>query len=80
MWKPDAGLWAKGRTVKPAGEEWTRLIDETWRTDVTDTTDAGGRATVPHAFCGTYDVSTGGRPSETVDHAGGPTDLTLSLR
>lgn len=60
-WRPNAALWRKDWSIKPAGKTWKELVFKTWWTDETLTTDASGLAEVS-AFLGDYEV--------TVEHAG----------
>ena len=63
-WLGYAPLYNDDGTLRPAGQEWTRLVHHDWKTDATGPTDAGGayRARGVH---GDYDVTVthGGRTS-----------------
>jgi len=60
-WRPNAALWRKDWSVKPAGKMWKELVFKTWWTDEERTTDASGRCEVS-AFLGDYEI--------VVEHAG----------
>ncbi|MEM1061295.1 MAG: endo-1,4-beta-xylanase [Planctomycetota bacterium] len=69
-WKPETALWRKDWSIKPAGEAWLKLVKDDWWTTETVTTDAAGRATVPHAFYGDYTIGTGGVTADASHRAG----------
>ncbi len=60
-WRPDAALWRKDWSIKPAGKMWKELVFTTWWTDEKHTTDAAGVCEVS-AFLGDYEI--------VVKHAG----------
>ena len=60
-WRPDAALWRKDWSIKPAGKMWKELVFKTWWTDQQRTTDASGLCEVS-AFLGDYEI--------VVEHAG----------
>ncbi len=53
-WKPEAALWRKDWSEKPAAKVWRELVGGKWRTDATLKTDAHGRANL-RGFYGQYD-------------------------
>ena len=55
-WKPETALWRADWSIKPAGEEYVKLLTETWHTAAEATTAADGRVSVDGAFLGSYDV------------------------
>jgi GH35 family endo-1,4-beta-xylanase len=60
-WRPNAALWRKDWSIKPAGKMWKELVFETWWTKQECTTDASGLCDVS-VFMGDYEV--------VVEHAG----------
>jgi len=54
-WRPNAALWRKDWSIKPAGKMWKELVFETWWTKEERTTDALGLCEVS-AFLGNYEV------------------------
>ncbi|MEM1063304.1 MAG: endo-1,4-beta-xylanase, partial [Planctomycetota bacterium] len=56
-WKPETALWREDWSVKPSGEAWLKLVKDDWWTTETVTTDADGRAVVPNAFFGDYEIA-----------------------
>lgn len=60
-WRPDAALWRKHWSIKPAGKMWKELVFQTWWTDQQHTTDGLGLCEVS-AFLGDYEI--------IVEHAG----------
>jgi len=60
-WRPDAALWRKDWSIKPAGKMWKELVFKTWWTDEKQTTDASGFCEIS-AFLGDYEI--------VVEHAG----------
>ena len=54
-WRPDAALFEKDWTPRPAARAWIDLVHKEWKTDVTATTDGDGLARV-RGFRGKYDV------------------------
>jgi len=57
-WRPDAALWRRDWSIKPAGKMWEELVHRTWWTDRTGRTDATGALAV-RGFLGTYRVTVG---------------------
>jgi GH35 family endo-1,4-beta-xylanase len=55
-WRPDAALWRRDWSLKPAGQAWLDLVFKRWWTDRSGTTDAGGRFAV-RGFLGRYEVT-----------------------
>lgn len=55
-WMPDAALWRRDWTIKPAGEAWLELIQEQWRTRDMGSTAADGTYTV-RGFIGEYEIA-----------------------
>jgi len=76
-WKPNAALWRRDWSIKPAGEQWQRLVFETWWTDQQVTTDARGTATL-RGFHGRYDVRIGQNEPQPIEL--GPDGAALTLR
>ena len=66
-WRPNAALWRKDWSIKPAGKMWKELVFETWWTKEERTTDASGLCEVS-AFLGSYEL--------VVEHA----DRTVTAR
>lgn len=62
-WRPDAALWRRDWSIKPAGEVWRDLVFNQWWTDETLATGDDGRATV-RGFHGTYSVTVSGVSEE----------------
>ena len=54
-WRPDAALFEKDWTPRPAARAWIDLVHKEWKTDVTVTADENGVARI-RGFCGDYDV------------------------
>ncbi|MFP4140595.1 MAG: endo-1,4-beta-xylanase [Phycisphaerae bacterium] len=75
-WRPDAALWRRDWSIKPAGEVWRDLVFKQWWTDVTLTTGADGSASVK-GFHGTYTVKVNGVSQEAQL---GPEGATLVVR
>ena len=57
-WRPNAALWRRDWSIKPAGTMWKDLVFKTWRTDQAGKTDAAGRFTT-RGFLGAYRVTVG---------------------
>ena len=55
-WKPDAALYRRDWSIKPAGQAWLDLVKKEWWTDETGTTDDQGRFTT-RGFLGDYAVT-----------------------
>jgi len=55
-WKPDAALYRRDWSPKPAGEAWERLVFSDWWTRAKATTDAQGRCSA-RGFLGRYAVT-----------------------
>jgi len=65
-WQNNAPLFRRDWTLKPSGEQWRKLIYETWWTDVTGATNADG-VYQTRGFYGDYDITvTYGGTSQTV--------------
>ncbi len=64
-WKPEAALYRKDWSVKPAGEAWLELVGNEWWTSESGTTDRRGRYRL-RGFLGDYTVKAraGGRKGE----------------
>ncbi len=75
-WRPDAALWRKDWSIKPAGQVWRELVFKQWWTDETVTTGADGTASV-RGFHGTYTVAVNGVSQEAQL---GPEGATLVVR
>jgi len=60
-WRPDAALWRKDWSIKPAGKMWKELVFKTWWTNQQRTTDTSGLCAVS-AFLGDHEI--------VVEHAG----------
>ncbi len=69
-WKPDAALYRKDWSIKPAGEVWKELVFSQWWTDETGKTDGNGTLGM-RGFLGDYEIS--------VKHGVKEKTLTLSL-
>ena len=54
-WRPNAALWRKDWSIKPAGKMWKELVFKQWWTNEERTTDASGFCEVS-AFLGDYEV------------------------
>ena len=61
-WKPEAALWRKDWTAKPAGLVWEDWIGKRWHTRMALTTDAKGRISW-RGFKGNYRVCAGNKTS-----------------
>ncbi len=57
-WKPNAALYRRDWSIKPAGRVWLQLVRRDWWTDATGSTDARGSYRV-RGFLGTYVVEVG---------------------
>jgi len=57
-WRPDAALWRKDWSIKPAGQAWIELVRERWWTDATAETDKGGTFRT-RGFLGDYTITVG---------------------
>ncbi|MCY9663446.1 endo-1,4-beta-xylanase [Paenibacillus alginolyticus] len=55
-WQNNAPLFRNDWSLKPSGEQWHKLIYETWWTDVTGKTDASGQYGT-RGFYGDYDIT-----------------------
>ncbi|MDB4729258.1 endo-1,4-beta-xylanase, partial [Akkermansiaceae bacterium] len=55
-WKPDAALWRKDWSLKPAGKVYVDLVKSQWWTDESIKSDAHGKGQV-RGFLGDYEVS-----------------------
>ena len=55
-WKPDAALYRKDWSIKPAGEVWKDLVFNQWWTDESGKTDNSGGLRV-RGFLGDYEVT-----------------------
>ncbi|MCD1257270.1 fibronectin type III domain-containing protein [Paenibacillus athensensis] len=65
-WQNNAPLFRRDWTLKPSGEQWRKLIYETWWTDVSGATNADG-VYQTRGFYGDYDITvTYGGVSQTV--------------
>jgi GH35 family endo-1,4-beta-xylanase len=69
-WKPNAALYRRDWSIKPAGQMWLDLVKRDWWTDETGKTDARGRYRT-RGFLGDYTV--------TVEHEGVDLERSLSL-
>jgi hypothetical protein len=54
-WRPDAALFERDWTPRPAARAWMDLVHREWKTDLTLTTDERGNARA-RGFCGDYDL------------------------
>ena len=81
-WRPDAALWRRDWSIKPAGEAYRDLVFREWWTEETVTADAMGVARV-RGFLGEYDLSVLDGEGEVlntllhVDMPGGGAEETL---
>ena len=57
-WRPNAALWRRDWSIKPAGKMWKELVFKTWWTDQTGKTDAKGEYTTL-GFLGKYRITVG---------------------
>jgi len=78
-WKPNASLWRRDWTIKPAGQVWMDLVFKQWWTDAKGTTDAAGSYQV-NGFLGDYEITVKYKDKQktvkaTLPHAG----LELSI-
>lgn len=55
-WKPDAALYRRDWSIRPAGQVWLDLVKKKWWTNRSGTTDAQGRFAT-HGFLGEYVVT-----------------------
>ena len=55
-WQPKAALYRKDWTEKPNGAAYRKLVQETWHTDESGVTDAGGKWNA-RGFYGRYAVT-----------------------
>ena len=55
-WKPDAALYRRDWSIKPAGQAWLDLVKKKWWTNKNGITDAQGRFTT-RGFLGDYVVT-----------------------
>ena len=62
-WKPDAALWRRDWSIKPAGEAWLDLVFEEWWTRAEGETDAEGSYNV-RGFLGEYRMTATGPDGE----------------
>jgi len=80
-WRPDAAMFEKDWTPRPAAHAWIDLVHKEWKTDVSVMTDDQGLARV-RGFCGEYDLHVShGRASiaasARLDRSGGHTTVAL---
>lgn len=80
-WRPNAALWRKDWSIKPAGQAWLDLLHRQWSTDETLRTDAEGRAAT-RGFLGDYEIAVrhGDRGTTTslkLTVGSAPTTITL---
>jgi GH35 family endo-1,4-beta-xylanase len=57
-WIPEAALWKKDWTIKPAGQAWEEWVGKRWQTRMTLTTDSTGHISW-RGFKGTYRMEAG---------------------
>jgi endo-1,4-beta-xylanase len=69
-WKPDAALYRKDWSLKPAGQAWLDLVQKQWWTNHTGQTDAAGSHAL-RAFLGRHEI--------TVSHDGTTKTAVLDL-
>ncbi|WP_026903279.1 endo-1,4-beta-xylanase [Pedobacter glucosidilyticus] len=55
-WFPEAALWDKDWTLRPHGKVYTELVNKTWTTNISTTTNALGEANT-RGYCGEYEIS-----------------------
>jgi GH35 family endo-1,4-beta-xylanase len=80
-WRPDAALWRKDWTIKPAGEAWKRLVFDEWRTEESGETGADG-AFRTRGFLGEYRVIVGEGEARRVEEVAlerGGTAVTVRM-
>ncbi len=76
-WRPNAALWRKDFSPRPAAEAYRRLVFEEWWTRWEGVADEGGRCEVP-AFYGSHLVRVGDRAQEvTLRRADGEVEVDL---
>ena len=69
-WKPDAALYRRDWSTKPAGDAWNDLVLHQWWTEATGETDNQGKYSV-RAYLGEYEV--------TISHEGAESRLRTPL-
>jgi GH35 family endo-1,4-beta-xylanase len=69
-WKPNAALWRRDWSIKPAGQRWLDLVFDRWWTETEGTTDASGRVRI-RGYLGDYEIK--------VHHAGRHQTLKVTL-
>jgi endo-1,4-beta-xylanase len=72
-WRPQAALFNKDWSPRPAWKAWTDLVDRDWKTDVEVTTDQDGKATI-RGFCGEYEVNATAGGKRATDKTNLPRD------
>ena len=80
-WRPDAALWRRDWTIKPAGEAWLDLVYRQWWTTLDGTTDSAGTYSA-RGFMGEYSVeaeTASGTASATFTLSAGGEDVTVQL-
>ena len=55
-WRPNAALWRKNWTIKPAGQVWLDWVHSQWRTRASGTTDHAGQFKT-RGFLGEYTLT-----------------------
>lgn len=78
-WIPQAALWNKDWSIKPAGRMWEKWIGEEWHTRVTLKTDAEGTAKW-RGFKGSYQIVAGDRKSERFQPGAAGRPFRLEVR
>lgn len=74
-WRPNAALWRKDWSLKPAGQAYLDLVYKQWWTDTEAETGADGLARI-RGFLGAYEVSTPGASVTTqLVHDGSSVEL-----
>ena len=62
-WRPNAAFLRDDWSERPAGREWRKLVNETWRTNEEVTTDSNGEAVV-RGFRGRYEIQADSVPRQ----------------
>lgn len=55
-WRPHSAFYGDDWSIRPQGQAFARLVQDTWTTRAAESTNHAGQAVV-RGFCGTYDVS-----------------------
>jgi GH35 family endo-1,4-beta-xylanase len=55
-WRPLSAFFDDDWAIRPMGQAYNELVNRTWRTQTSSTTNAAGRAVI-RGFCGTYELT-----------------------